>query len=262
MNRKQAHACSMYSGNLILVNALHPCRESPSADALVPVGEAGRDVLLDRRAASLLNKLMRDIRGWNGITAVSGWRSREDQQDIWDESLKEHGGVFTCSYVAVPGHSEHQTGLAVDLGLKTDTVDFLRPDFPYTGLCQRFRERAARYGFIQRYPAGKESVTGIAHEPWHFRFVGLPHAEILTELGLTLEEYLVFLKRFPDGQPFLYQKDGNRFSISYLASNTGQERLQRDESTCQMLSGNNVDGYIMTTWENGGGGNDSTRTDH
>ena len=62
---------------------------------------------------------------------------------------------------------------------------------PYEGICQRFRELAPLYGFIERYPANKEAVTGIAHEPWHFRYVGRPHAQRMTDLGLTLEEYLI-----------------------------------------------------------------------
>lgn len=241
-------ACSLSSGTLILVNPQHPCRQNPSPDSLVPAGGADRTVLLDRRAASLLDRLMYDIRGWNGITVVSGWRSQKEQQDIWEESLKDHGVSFTHRFVAVPGHSEHQTGFAVDLGLKTDHVDFIRPAFPYTGLCQTFREHAAKYGFIQRYPAGKEAVTGIAHEPWHFRYVGIPHADILTERGLTLEEYLAFLKHYTANRPLLFEKAGHRFKLFYHATGDGQEPPRADKGACRMLSGNNVDGYIVTSW--------------
>ena len=93
--------------------------------------------------------------------------------------------------MALPGHSEHQTGLAIDLGLRGPEIDFIRPDFPYEGVCQRFRERAADFGFVERYPAGKEAVIGIAHEPWHFRYVGPSHAREMVHRGLVLEEYLV-----------------------------------------------------------------------
>ena len=85
----------------------------------------------------------------------------------------ENGEEFTNQFVARPGHSEHQTGLAIDLGLKQPDIDFLRPYFPYKGICQTFRELSTDYGFIERYPAGKEAITGIAHEPWHFRYVGV-----------------------------------------------------------------------------------------
>ena len=128
--------------------------------------------------------------GEGQIVPVSGWRSREEQQRIWDDTLAKEGEAFTRQYVACPGCSEHQTGLAIDLGLAAPHIDFIRPDFPDTGVCRAFREQAGKYGFILRYPAGKEHITGIAHEPWHFRYVGTPHSAIMTRLGLTLEEYL------------------------------------------------------------------------
>ena len=96
------------------------------------------------------------IGGWNHIAPVSGWRSQEEQQSIWNESTEENGADFTAKYVAQPGHSEHQTGLAIDLGLRREKLDFIRPSFPYSGICEIFRQKAARYGFIERYPAGKE----------------------------------------------------------------------------------------------------------
>lgn len=172
---------------MILVNAHHPCPEQ-SRD-LVPV-RPGSGVLLEREAASWLNLLMAGLDGWRYITPVSGYRSQKEQQIIWDTSLAENGAEFTARYVAHPGHSEHQTGLAIDLGRSGPELDFLRPDFPYEGICQEFRVRAPAFGFVERYPEGKQAVTGIAHEPWHFRYVGTPHARIMTRLGLTLEEYL------------------------------------------------------------------------
>ena len=79
--------------------------------------------------------------------------------------------------------SEHQTGLAIDLGLASEEIDVIRPNFPYSGVCAAFRKQAADYGFILRYPAGKEAVTGIAYEPWHFRYVGVPHARFMLNRG-------------------------------------------------------------------------------
>lgn len=163
-------------------------------EQLVPVDGTG--VLLERQAAYALELLMERIDGWNRIVPVSGWRSGEEQRRIWDESLRENGMEFTKTYVALPGHSEHESGLAIDLGLKKETIDFIRPDFPYDGICGTFRECAPDYGFIERYPGGKEAVTGIGHEPWHFRYIGTPHARILTDAGLTLEEYTAY--RMPE----------------------------------------------------------------
>jgi D-alanyl-D-alanine dipeptidase/carboxypeptidase len=176
--------------SLILVNLQHACPTDMVQD-LVPVCENAPQILLEREAAVALARLMGELNGWRWIVPVSGWRSMEEQTEIYHHSLVENGQAFTEQYVALPGHSEHQTGLAIDLGLRQKNVDFLRPAFPYDGICQRFRQLAPTYGFVERYPAGKEGVTGIAHEPWHFRYVGTPHADNMARRGLTLEEYLV-----------------------------------------------------------------------
>ena len=175
--------------SLILVNRQHPYTMSVRQD-LTPALPAFPRILLEREAAHALSRLMEKLGGWGNILPVSGWRSFDEQEKIYLDSLRDNGREFTRQFVALPGHSEHQTGLAIDLGLRGESVDFIRPDFPYDGICQRFRELAPAYGFIERYPAGKEGVTGIAHEPWHFRYVGAPHAESMARQGLCLEEYL------------------------------------------------------------------------
>ncbi len=172
--------------SLILINARFGLSKDAPMETLVLV--QGR-VLMEREAARQLNLLMEAVDGWRHITPVSGWRSMREQTELYNSSLRENGLEFTRKFVAKPGHSEHQTGLAIDLGLTQETIDFIRPDFPYHGICQTVRERAAEFGFVERYPAGKESITGIAHEPWHFRYVGTPHAAVMKERGWTLEEY-------------------------------------------------------------------------
>ena len=87
-------------------------------------------MLLQSRANHALNQLMDEIGGWEYIVPVSAWRSLSEQQAIWDQSLLDSGREFTERYVAVPGHSEHQTGLAIDLGLRQEEIDFIRPYFP------------------------------------------------------------------------------------------------------------------------------------
>ena len=175
--------------SLILVNGQHAYSPDVAQD-LIPVHEDYPDILLEREAVCALSRIMEQLDGWEFIVPVSGWRSLEEQLKIYEESLRENGPEFTARFVAMPGHSEHQTGLAIDLGLRQPEIDLIRPAFPYEGICQRFRELAPAYGFIERYPAGKEHITGIAHEPWHFRYVGTPHSEIMASKCLTLEEYL------------------------------------------------------------------------
>lgn len=175
--------------SLILVNSQHAYSQDAEQD-LIPVHKDYPNILLERKAVHALSLIMEQLDGWRYIVPVSGWRSLEEQLAIYEESLRENGPEFTAKFVAMPGHSEHQTGLAIDLGLFQPEIDFIRPAFPYEGICQRFRELAPAYGFIERYPEGKEHITGIAHEPWHFRYVDTPHSEIMAFKGQTLEEYL------------------------------------------------------------------------
>ena len=236
----------IHKGSLILVNQAHALDEHAAED-LVPVAESA--ALLQSSAAHALARLMDDIRGWQQIVFVSAWRSRREQQQIWDDSLRESGPEFTRTYVAFPGHSEHETGLASELGARRDQNDFIRPDFPCTGACLAFREKAADYGFILRYPKGKESVTGIGHEPWHFRYVGIPHARIMRTQDMTLEEYTDYLKRFPYRNSLCPgESAGHRIAISYIEADQNPIRLELPDNCPYSLSGNNVDGFILTEW--------------
>ena len=87
----------------------------------------------DERAARLLAACIQAAGGAREIVPVSGWRSQAEQQAIWEDTLQRRGEAFTRQYVAVPGCSEHQTGLAIDLGRAAREIDFIRPDFPATG---------------------------------------------------------------------------------------------------------------------------------
>lgn len=238
----------LHLGNLILVNKEHGILKQP-AGTLVPVAYQS-DILLQRQAAALLENLMDQINGWQYIVPVSGWRSTQEQQQIWNDTLAENGLEFTQTYVALPGHSEHQTGLAIDLALKQENIDFICPDFPYDGICQAFRKMAPDYGFIERYPKGRENITGIGHEPWHFRYVGVPHAKIMTENNLVLEEYMDFIRNYEYGsKPYILSVNGREINVSYLPmTNANGTRLMIDDTLIYSISGNNVDGFIMTEW--------------
>jgi len=235
------------SGNLILVNRENPY-QSPNG-ALAPVYGGRNTVHLAPRCASVLEKLMDELCVWGQIEAVSGWRSQREQKVIYDDSLATNGAEFTAQYVALPGCSEHQTGLAVDLALNQPDIDALRPHFPYTGICGAFRAKATHYGFIERYPKGKEHITGIAPEPWHFRYVGAPHSRIMKDMGFTLEEYLIWLQEFPYGKkPLMYVFDGLTIEVFYLAASRDDVLLEMDDDVPFTVSGDNMGGFIVTVW--------------
>jgi len=226
--------------SLILVNSQHAYSPDSKQD-LIPVHDDYSDILLEREAVCALSRIMEQLGGWEFIVPVSGWRSLEEQLEIYAKSLQENGPEFTAKFVAMPGHSEHQTGLAIDLGLAQEELDRIRPRFPYDGICGEFRRWAADFGFIERYPAGKEEITGIAHEPWHFRYVGAPHAAIMTELGLALEEYCQWVRQFA-GADRAFQK--GRYRIFYQQAD-GAAVLLPDSASCT-VSGDNACGWIVT----------------
>lgn len=174
--------------NLILVNADNPIPE----DYMVQVVEISDGILVDARIEKKLSKMM-DAAKENGVNLkiVSGYRTKEQQEKIYQDEI----GLFlqegyeqvvaeklAKQWVAVPGTSEHETGLAVDINPDEQNTD---RDNAYSWLAQN----AAQYGFVRRYPKDKELITGIVNEPWHYRYVGKENAIKMVNKNLCLEEY-------------------------------------------------------------------------
>ena len=125
------------------------------------------------------------------IDCESCYRSSEHQQRVWDEVEAEKGLEHTKKYVAVPGYSEHQSGLAVDFTLYENDKWFIDHDMKGHPIIDIVKEIAPKYGFIIRYPLGKEDITGYGWEPWHLRYVGNSEiAQYIMDNNICLEEYL------------------------------------------------------------------------
>ena len=240
---------ALNQGSLLLVNARHPLPESVAPERLTPFN--GTDVLLERRTALVLENLFHALGCGSSFLPVSGYRTLEEQKQIYASSLAEHGEAFTRKYVALPDCSEHQTGLAIDLALNREPVDFIRPWFPRDGICRRFREKMISYGFVERYPEGKEGITGIAAEPWHFRYVGIPHAAIMERHGFCLEEYIDYLSLFPaDGRHLEIEIQNKSFEIfcQKLGPAEPSVTLSLPSSLPFQVSGTNTGGFAVTLW--------------
>ncbi len=253
MKTLKLHENIIHHGSLILVNRDWPLKTEPGDGSLVPL-ECGREAaVLERQAAKMLNKTLVALDCADEIVAISGFRTIREQQRIYNKSMRENGRRFTREYVALPGCSEHQTGLAVDMALNAADIDFIRPHFPYEGICQCFREKAADYGFIERYPAGSEHITHIAHEPWHFRYVGYPHSRIMTDSQITLEAYTDHIRKHDyQSNRFAYCGNGLRCEIGFIPLSTDTViEVPIPEHAAYQLSGNNMDGVIVTLWEIG-----------
>ena len=182
-------------GLLLLVNPWTPLPEDFVPGELVPVQN---DQAVDARAYPDLQDMLQDM-SQAGLSPLicSSYRSQERQQELYDNKVqrvmaegvsREEAQAEAARWVARPGTSEHQTGLAVDIvSLFNQMLDETQESTPEF---QWLAENAWKYGFILRYPNDKSEKTGIAYEPWHFRFVGKEAAEEMHDLGLCLEEYL------------------------------------------------------------------------
>ena len=149
---------------------------------------------VNRRMGEDLSRMLEDAAEENvWLWVASGYRSSQRQKVLFQQQVErwqetgcslEEAREKALQTVALPGHSEHQTGLAVDFSP-------VSPAFAQTEAYGWLQEHGAAYGFVQRYPAGKESWTGVAEESWHYRYVGRRHASNMQRLGLCLEEYVL-----------------------------------------------------------------------
>jgi len=123
------------------------------------------------------------------LRMTTAYRSYNFQKTLYDSYVEKEGQEAADRFSAKPGCSEHQTGLAVDVSSPSVNYE-LTDQFGETREGKWLSENAYRYGFIIRFPKGKEDITGYQYEPWHIRYVGLEAAKEIHDQGLTLEEFL------------------------------------------------------------------------
>lgn len=181
---------------LILVNRTHPFSfETITREfSLCPaVRYDGTECFAEKNTLNAYYALEEMLRGKGiRIGIDSAYRSIGQQQEIADAFCAKYGRDYAASVVAGPGCSEHHTGLAIDLVLEIDGV-WITENAALEKCSGHFaviHPMLADHGFILRYPAGKEQITGFPYEPWHIRYVGTKAACTLRQNGLTLEEYL------------------------------------------------------------------------
>jgi zinc D-Ala-D-Ala carboxypeptidase len=146
---------------------------------------------IDPEASAAVKKMMEaaKVEG-HSLQAFSGFRSYEYQTSLYERYVNKDGKEAADRYSARPGYSEHQSGLAFDIGEVGREDLWLTEAFGETEAGKWLMNHAHEYGFILRYPKGKEHVTGFMYESWHYRFVGNEHAAKIFEQNVTLEEYL------------------------------------------------------------------------
>lgn len=181
----------------VLINREYPMKETERPKDLVEPeirfasDSVGEKRLLRRKAAFALEELFQGAkRDGLYLAGVSGFRSYERQKEIYEDSLRTKGEEHTRRYIAYPGTSEHQSGLAMDVSCEKVEYDLVE-EFGNTKEGIWLRKNAFLYGYVIRYPKGKEKITGYACEPWHIRYVTPSLAYFLYKMNLTLEEYYV-----------------------------------------------------------------------
>lgn len=240
-----------YHGHLILVNRDNPLRwgsnDSILLNRLRLIDGVHNGMMMENTAAIMFGKLLKACQAEQDIIPVSGFRSKAEQTHIYDQSVRENGQAFTNQFVARPNESEHQTGLAIDVGEKKEEIDFICPAFPDHGSCRMFRQRAPSYGFIKRYAKEKEHLTGISDEPWHFRYVGYPHSVLMEKHQLCLEEYIDYVKTYEFAREHLLVDDQS-IEIYYVKATDELTHIPIVAGQRYEISGNNVDGFIITVF--------------
>lgn len=244
----------IYQGSLILVNggneykwnedgmkSIMEVRNNDDTDCYEVMDN---DVMARAEAAEAMNSMIKDFSKETGHTDIrvdSAYRSVEEQQSIYDSAEDK-------TNVSEPGFSDYHTGYSIDLNVVSEEGESL--DFDGTGDYEWFMKNCYKYGFITRFPEGKDSLTGQSYRPWHFRYVGIVHAAYMFQNGLCLEEYIKKLESFPYDGTHLETVDpsGKKYEIYYFAADTATTltSVAVPSGSEFEISGNNSNGFIVT----------------
>jgi D-alanyl-D-alanine carboxypeptidase len=222
------------NGHLLLVNNSHAV-PSDISDNMVRVSEYVGVLVtantMNENALVMLRAMLDSAAdaGFNNFIVTHGYRTHEQQQNLFDTASD-------TSFVSLPGHSEHQTGLAADISYSGVNISNSRQG---TWL----RDNSFRYGFILRYPQHKTDITGFPFEPWHFRYVGQPHAYFMQINDFVLEEYISHLR---EQREITVTFNDVVFKIYYLSNVNDSIEIPQGYSFSTSLD--NTGGIIVTTW--------------
>lgn len=253
---------AIHSGDLILVNADHSYTQTGQED-LVDINELLNDAGITCFSAfedgyTILRQVYQPMTAMisdyyniyqdDTLTIYGSYRSHDFQQYLYDSDLAETGEKESTR-VAKPGSSEHECGLAFDL---SETVNY---DYTGEGDQAWLGENCYHYGLILRYTEEKQPVTKIQPEPWHFRYVGNAHAFYMTKNNLCLEEYIDLLRNnhaYSGEHLIITDEGGSEYEVYWYAADGASETTEVPvpSNLAYDISGNNVDGFIVTIHKN------------
>ena len=240
--RKEITKEQIYKGDLLLVNRDYPVKKDSIRSDIINVNHNSElvrgYVIFDRNlrlSKYVVKKFLNvvDAAGKDGVQHFlmsSGYRDFKEQSKLY----KEMGS----DYALPAGYSEHNLGLSLDVGSTQKKME-KAPEGKW------IEENVWKHGFVLRYPKNKSNITGIQYEPWHIRYVGLPHSAIMQKKNFTLEEYLEFLT---EEKEVSTEVEGKKYTVSYykVSENT---KVNVPANKQYEISGNNMDGVIVTVQE-------------
>ncbi|QTD40987.1 VanY-A/VanY-F/VanY-M family D-Ala-D-Ala carboxypeptidase [Sporosarcina sp. Te-1] len=232
----------IFQGDLLLVNSEHPMHEAGiksdivnlfnHADLTTGYGLLNSDIYLSKDVAQQFSAMVKAAAkdGINHFVISSGFRNFEEQEKLYQKMGDD--------YALPAGYSEHNLGLSLDVG-STQLKMEVAPEGKW------IENNAWKYGFVLRYPQDKTQITGIQYEPWHIRYVGLPHSAVMHENNFVLEEYLEYLKEVKDISVTI---KGIQYTVSYRSFRQGMA-IHLPSNHQYTISGDNIEGIIVTEYE-------------
>lgn len=184
----ETEAAKLENGNLLLVNKYYYLDHDFEVELVeqdASYGSVGERMEIETYAA--FEEMFRAAQadGYQ-LYVTSGYRGYDEQEEVFASYMAESGEEYALQYAAKPGYSEHQTGRAIDVFTPGETTS----SFASSPVAAWLAAHAYEYGFVLRYPEGKEELTGYSYEPWHYRYVGREAAAEIQRRGITLEEYV------------------------------------------------------------------------
>jgi D-alanyl-D-alanine carboxypeptidase len=234
------------NGDLVLVNTLYEYKFQEDDVTLTTVYDHRNDyygvsdnvLSLDSNVITQINSLMADFYTATSNTdlrVIGGYRTYDVQQDKYNNGKSQFAG----------GYTDYHTARTFDLGIFPEGTgsNYYTADGTYSWI----DENAASYGFILRFPEGKESYTGEDARTYTFRYVGIPHAVYMKENNLCLEEYIELIKSYTSDNPLTVTSGTSEYEVYYVAaSSTDTTDVTVPSSLPYTISGNNINGFIVT----------------
>jgi len=240
--RKEITKEQIYKGDLLLVNRDYPVKKDSIRSDIININHNSElvrgYVIFDRNlrlSKDVVKKFLNVVdaagkESVNHFLISSGYRDFQEQKQLYEK--------MGSDYALPAGYSEHNLGLSLDIGSTQKKME-KAPEGKW------IEENVWKHGFVLRYPKNKSNITGIQYEPWHIRYVGLPHSAIMQKKNFTLEEYLEFLK---EEKEVSTEVEGKKYTVSYYKVSENM-KVNVPANKQYEISGNNMDGVIVTVQE-------------